>query len=467
MNDIIFRQYDIRGKVGSEMSVDETFAIAQAIAFYFIQKNPHMKTVAVGADGRTHSPEIKERVCSALTESGLNVVFVGVCPTPVLYFALFTLPVDAGIMITASHNGPEYNGLKICLGKESVWGEQIQEIKKMVKTGQQVENAAPGMYKEEMLIPAYIAWMVDHFTHLKNMNLKAVVDCGNGAAGTVLPQLIKAMNWPHIKLLHEKVDGTYPNHEADPTVEKNMQDVKKVLETTDTQIGLGLDGDCDRMAAMTKKGELVEGDKLLALFAKEIIADRPGAKIVFDIKCSSGLAELLTAWGAVPVMSPSGHSIIKDQMKKNNALLAGELSCHFFFSDRYFGYDDGIYAMMRLFELLVKSNKTLDELLAIFPQKYSTREIRISCAQQELPKILSHLHKELTARSDAQLITIDGIRVSFPHGWAIVRQSNTQPVICLRFEGNSPSELDRIKKDFIAYLQPFINHDILEREIDQ
>ncbi|OQA34559.1 MAG: Phosphomannomutase/phosphoglucomutase [Candidatus Dependentiae bacterium ADurb.Bin331] len=467
MNDIIFRQYDIRGKVGSEMSVDETFAIAQAIAFYFIQKNPHIKTVAVGADGRTHSPEIKEQVCRALTQSGLDVVFVGVCPTPVLYFALFTLPVDAGIMITASHNGPEYNGLKICLGKESVWGEQIQEIKNFVKAKKNARNSTIGSYKEQLLIPAYIAWMVDQFGHLKNMQLKAVVDSGNGAGGTVLPHLVKAMNWSNVTLLHEGVDGTYPNHEADPTVEKNMCDVKAVLQTTDTQIGIGLDGDCDRMAAMTKKGQLVEGDKLLALFAKEIIAHQPGAKIVFDIKCSSGLPELLTAWGAVPVMSPSGHSIIKDQMKKNNALLAGELSCHFFFSDRYFGYDDGIYAMMRLFELLIHSNKSLDELLLVFPHKYSTREIRISCAPNDMPKIIAHIHAQLAQRDDAQIITIDGIRANFSHGWAIVRQSNTQPVICLRFEGNTPAELVRIKRDFIEYLQQFIDKDTLEREINQ
>ena len=294
--------------------------------------------------------------------------------------------------------------------------------------------------------------------------MKAVVDCGNGAAGTVLPELVRAMKWPNVHLLYPTVDGTYPNHEADPTVEENMFEVRRILKMTDTQLGAGLDGDCDRMAAMTKSGELVQGDKLLALFAREIIKDHPGARIVFDVKCSSGLIELLQSWNAVPVMSPSGHSIIKTQMKQHNALLAGELSCHFFFNDRYFGYDDGIYALLRLFELLLKSKKSLDDLLKIFPQRFSTREIRIECAPEVQTTIMRRLHEELKKRSDVSLITIDGIRVTFPYGWAIIRPSNTQPVLCLRFEGNTTEELKRLKKEFFELLKPFFDQKMLQHE---
>ncbi|HEX2977823.1 MAG TPA: phosphomannomutase/phosphoglucomutase [Candidatus Babeliales bacterium] len=464
MNDVIFRQYDIRGKVGTDFPIADAYRIGQAIAFYFKQRKPNIKTIAVGMDGRTHSAAIKELLCKALQESGIDVLFIGMCPTPVLYFSLFNVPVDGGLMITASHNGKEYNGIKMCLGKESVWGEQIQEIKKLMHSGAAIKNAQHGVYKEKAVIPSYIAWMCDHFPHLRGMDMKAVVDCGNGAAGTVLPDLVRAMKWPNIQLLYPAVDGTYPNHEADPTVEHNMLEVRHVLKTTDTQLGAGLDGDCDRMAAMSKSGELVQGDKLLALFAREIIKDHAHAKIVFDIKCSSALIELLSSWQAVPVMSPSGHSIIKNQMKQNNALLAGELSCHFFFSDRYFGYDDGIYALLRLFELLGKSKKTLDDLLKIFPHKFSTREIRIECAPEKQEKIMHHALEELKRRTDAQLITIDGIRATFPYGWGILRSSNTQPVLSVRFEGNSPQDLERLKKDFSELLKPFIDSTVLQRE---
>ena len=368
MQDHIFRLYDIRGKVETELPVSQVEALTHAIAYYFKQQKPGITTIAVGADGRTHSPAIKDRVCKALLESGFDVVFVGVCPSPVLYFSLFNLPVDAGIMITASHNGPEYNGLKICLGTESVWGTELQKIKKLYKEHVKLACTTHGTYREEPVIDMYVAWLKQHFLHLVGLPVKAVIDCGNGAGGTVMPQLVKAMAWPNVKLLYEQVDGTYPHHEADPTVEENMSDVKELLATSDLQLGIGLDGDCDRMAAMTKAGQLVQGDKLLAVFAREIIKHHPGATVVFDIKCSAGLPELLSAWKARPVMSPSGHSIIKGAMKKEHALLGGELSCHFFFKDRYFGYDDAFYAMLRLFELL-KDGSTLDQLLAFSPKK--------------------------------------------------------------------------------------------------
>ncbi|MGE0010079.1 MAG: phosphomannomutase/phosphoglucomutase [Candidatus Babeliales bacterium] len=454
MQDHIFRLYDIRGKVGSEMPIDHVEALTHAIAYYFKQNKPEVRTIAVGADGRTHSPAIKERVCKALQDAGLHVIFVGTCPSPVLYFSLYNLPVDAGIMITASHNGPEYNGLKICLGTESVWGTQIQEIKTFYQQGVKLSCDGRGGYQEQDVIALYISWLKNNFQHLVGCSLKAVVDCGNGAGGTVMPKLVQAFQWRNVTLLYAEVDGTYPNHEADPTVEENMQDVKSMLAASDLACGIGLDGDCDRMAAMTKSGELVQGDKLLAVFACELVKTHPGASIVFDIKCSSGLSELLMAWHARPVMSPSGHSIIKGAMKREHALLGGELSCHFFFKDKYYGYDDAFYAMLRLFELL-KDGTSLEALLACFPHKVSTREYRIACDQDKMARIVHAVQDTFMRKPGMELVTIDGIRVSMQHGWGMLRASNTQPVLCLRFEANTNEQVSDIKEQFIDALMPF------------
>lgn len=462
MVDHIFRQYDIRGKIGSELMIEDIPAIAKAIALYFVDKKPATKRIAVGADGRTHSPVIKELLCAALQESGLDVVFIGICPTPVLYFALFNLSVDAGLMITASHNGKEYNGIKICLGRDSVWGKEIQQIKHLAYKGAARQSDAMGSYTYHELIPTYIAWLVDNFAHLKNMEIPLVMDCGNGAAGTVVPALIKAMNWKYVRVLYPEVDGTYPHHEADPTVEKNMSDVKHMLSNTDLLFGIGYDGDCDRMACMTKKGELVQGDKLLALFSKDIIKHNPGATIVFDVKCSSGLIELLNAWGAKPFMSASGHSIIKNEMKKNKALLAGELSCHFFFGDRYFGYDDGIYAALRLIELLIGSGKNLEELLEVFPVKMNTPEIRMSCKEEDKQRIVAHVKSVFLSNPVAHVNDIDGIRVALPYGWGILRASNTQSALTLRFESDTLAGLKRIEQDFMLQLKPYFTEQLLK-----
>ncbi len=404
-------------------------------------------------------------MCHALQDSGFDVVYIGQCPSLVLYFSLFQLPVDGGLMITASHNGPEYNGIKICLGKESVWGTEIQEIQNMVKQSVQSVAQQKGKYQEHLLVDEYIVWLKDHFSDLVGMKLSAVIDCGNGAAGTVMPDLIQAMEWPNVKLLYPEVDGTYPNHEADPIVEANMKDVRHILLTTDTEVGLGLDGDCDRMAAMTKNGELIQGDKLLALFSRQVLQSYPGARIVYDIKCSSALSESIQQAGGVPVLSPSGHSIIKDQMKKNNALLAGELSCHFFFQDRYFGYDDGIYAALRLFQLLQQSGQPLSELLAFFPQRFITPEFRILCQEDIKNLMVQEITKQFNKRDDVSMLTIDGVRIDYGFGWGLLRASNTQACICLRFEADTAEHLDMIKEDFIDVLSPYFDNQELRAQL--
>ena len=459
MPKVIFREYDIRGKVGSELKVDQVYDLGRALAYYVREKNPAARTIAIGMDGRVHSPEIKQELTRACTDSGFDVLFVGLCHSPALYFAMHTLPVDAGIMVTASHNPKEYNGFKICLGTASVWGKEIQHIYDLYARNAHIATDHTGSYTEQLIIPAYVDWLIKHFPHLHNMQLSAVIDCANGAGGSVVPQLVAAMGWKNVNILFPEVDGTYPNHEADPVDIENMQGVKRVLETTGIQIGVGLDGDADRMAPMTKSGVLVPGDQLLGIFAQA--AQLPeGSAVVCDVKSSAALLHRLKELNLIPVMSPSGHSIIKDVMKKHHAPLGGELSCHFFFHDRYFGYDDGVYAILRLFEAIQQTD--LDTLLNVYPKMYTSNEYRIACDESKKLLIVQTVKDIFAQKQDAECITIDGVRAAMPYGWGLIRASNTQPVLSMRFESTTPEGLVQIKKDFIHALAPFYDPAILQ-----
>ncbi len=464
MPPVIFREYDIRGKVDTELFIDQMYDVGRAFAYFFKQRIPHIKIVAIGMDGRIHSPQIKDELVKAMQDSGLDVVFIGLCHSPALYFAMHTLSVEAGLMVTASHNPKEYNGIKISLGTQSLWGKDIKEIYQLYKAGTYIDATIKGSYAEHDILPHYVDWLVEHFKHLKDMKLSGVIDCGNGAGGTVIPLLIKKMEWPNIQVLYAAVDGTYPHHEADPVKLKNMQDVKRVMQENDLDIGIGLDGDADRMAPMTKKGSLVSGDLLLGLFAQNIIKQHPGAAIVYDIKSSAALSDYLTQLGAQPVVSPSGHSIVKQKMQQHNALLGGELSCHFFFNDRYFGYDDGVYAMLRLFELL-EDGQDLDELLTVYPSMHTSPEFRIACDEHKKQLIVQTVTDIFAQKDNVQLITIDGVRVTMPHGWGLLRASNTQPALSLRFESDAEAGLERIKEDFIKALALFYDEAYLKQEL--
>jgi phosphomannomutase/phosphoglucomutase len=462
MPSVIFREYDIRGRVDQELFIDQIYDLGRAIAYFFLERNPEVVTVAVGMDGRIHSPLVKDALVKAMQDSGLNVISIGLCHSPALYFAMHRLPVDAGLMVTASHNPKEYNGIKICLGTESIWGSDIKEIYRLYKDGCKISASNLGLCTQYAIIPDYIDWLVDHFAHLKNLHIKAIIDCGNGAGGTVIPQLIKKMHWKDVEVLYPEVDGTYPHHEADPVKLSNMQDVANVLKTTDATIGVGLDGDADRMAAMTKEGRLIPGDLLLGLFARTIVKDDNNVGVVIDIKSSSVLIDYLTILGARVIISPSGHSIIKEQMKKHEAMLGGELSCHFFFKDRYFGYDDGIYAMLRLFELIVHND--INRLLEVYPHMFSSSEFRIPCDEAKKKLIVQTVTDIFAQKDTAELITIDGVRVTMPYGWGLLRASNTQPVLSLRFESQTEDGLAKIIDQFVKALAPFYEKEYLLKE---
>ena len=463
INDSAFREYDIRGIVGEELPIEATYDLANAITVYFKQKQPNLKKIALAIDGRVHSPSIKEHVCSAITDSGIDVLFIGMCPTPALYFSQHTTTADAGIMITASHNPKEYNGLKLCLNKETISGNAIREIRTLYKNKVHITSSQKGAILNQPIHNAYISWLIDQFQHLKNIDIPMVLDCGNGVAGTVIPELVQGMGWKNVTILYPEIDGTYPYHDADPTIEKNMQDVKKILTSTSCELGLGFDGDADRVAAMTKDGYLVPGDKLLALLAKPIICSKPGAKVVCDVTSSSALLKVIAEWGGQCYMVPTGHASIKDAMKSEHALLGGELSGHFTFADRYFGFDDGIYTALRLIEYIHASKRSLSELINVFPTLHSSPSIRIPCDCSYITQMLSTVRNFYEKQPDTTILAIDGIRVTTPYGWGLIRASNTQPVISLRFESNSEQELAHIKKEFALLLAPYFEQDTLSK----
>lgn len=462
----IFREYDIRGVVGNEFLIDQTYALGLAILTFLKQKHPDSHTLVIGRDARVHSAAIANELVTAAMDLGFSVIDIGLCPTPVVYFGTYFFKTQIALIVTASHNPKEYNGIKIW----GAWGSQIQEMRKIFESKTyQITTTTKGSYKTHDLVSEYINYLSNHFKHLQNKEINAVIDCGNGAAGTVLPGLITSLNLKNIKLFFVDPDGNFPNHEADPTVPENMQSVKQELATNTTiTVGLGFDGDCDRMNPMTKKGVLVAGDKLLALFAQKTLLTHPGATVVFDIKSSGGLIELLTQWHAKPFISPSGHALIKKAMLEQDAKLAGELSCHFFFHDRYFGYDDGMYAALRLFEILAETDKSLDELLEIFPRKESSPEIRIKCSSDDQKvKIVEHVKQIFAAKKDSNLLTIDGVRASMHYGWGLLRASNTQPVICLRFESATKEGFNQVKNDFLQALKPYFDEHMLHEYFDR
>ncbi len=459
MNPNIFREYDIRGIVGKDFKLEETSNLAKAIFTYFIKHDPLLSKIIIGTDGRTHSPIIKKAAIEAATMMGLNVIDIGLCPTPLFYFSLFNTEATTGIVITASHNPKEYNGIKICLNQKMVWGDKIRAIYQIYQSQLFAQSTIQGTVTQIDIITPYIDWMENNFPHLKNIAINAAIDSGNGAAGVVIPKLIERMGWENTTLLCQDVDGNFPNHEADPTNISNMNCVINALRNNPTlEFGLGLDGDADRMNPITKTELLIPGDELLALYSQQVIKNNPHAAVVFDIKSSLSLIEELKRLGAKACIAPSGHSYIKEAMLNNNALLAGELSCHFFFKDKYFGYDDGIYAMIRLIEILQITKQPLEKLLESFPKKTSSKEFRISCPDEEKQSIINHVKQFFASKQCKEIITIDGIRAQMEYGWGLARASNTQPVISLRFESDNNQDLRKIKNDFIEALTPYFHN---------
>lgn len=461
MLDSVFREYDIRGKVNTELILEEVYTLGCAIAYYFLYQNSSVKTIAICIDGRVHSEFIKNELSRAFQGSGINVLFIGLGPTPALYFSLHTLPVDAGLMITASHNGKEYNGIKMCLGKDCLWGSQIMTIKDLYNQKKAHHALKKGWYKEYDIIEKYTHWLAKQFKHLKDISLPLAIDLGSGATCAVVPELARLLGWKNVTFLFDKIDPDFKGHQPDPTQEKNMHALKKELSKNSYEFGIGFDGDGDRMAPMSNNGSIIPGDVLIGFFSRSILKNNPQRSVVYDIKCCTLLKDFLNEHQGVSIVSPSGHSLIKYRMKLYDSIFGGELSCHFFFNDRYFGYDDGIYAALRFIELNVQG-ETIDQCEQLFPKIYTTKELRIECARVDKPLIIQAAHSFFTKLDGAKISTIDGVHVTTSYGSGLIRSSNTQEAVTMRFESLTQEGLEKIKRDFHTALKGHIDTMLIE-----
>jgi phosphomannomutase / phosphoglucomutase len=436
MNPRIFREYDIRGLVDQDLTDDTVWLIGRGLATYLFLRGK--SRVVVGRDGRLSSPRLRDSLVQGMVTGGLEVVDIGLCPTPVFYFSLFYLDRDGGAMITGSHNPPEFNGLKVCSGKDTLYGEQIQEIRRIIESRNFTEG--PGSISCQEVIPAYRKYLVENIRLQRK--IKVVIDSGNGTGGLVAPKILRDLGC-EVNDLYSEVDGRFPNHHPDPTIPAYLKDLVAKVKETGAEVGIGYDGDADRMGAVDHRGNIIWGDQLMILFSRQVLKAHPGATIVSEVKCSQNLFDDIARNGGRAVMGQAGHSLLKKQMREEKALLGGEMSGHIFFADRYFGYDDAIYASCRLLEIISQSDKRISELLGDVPKVYNTPEIRVDCPDDRKFSIVEKVKESF--RREYPVVDVDGVRVIFPDGWGLVRASNTQPVLVLRFEARTPERLQEIR----------------------
>lgn len=434
----IFREYDIRGEVGPQLTTETVSLIGRALGTFYARNGA--RRIAVGYDARESSPVFKDILVTELNNAGCDVVVVGMVPTPVLYHCVFTRDVDGGVMITGSHNPANHNGFKISLGKQTLFGEQIQEIKNILLSGD-FENGA-GTVSHLDVLQSYVDDIVSKTT-LGERKLKVVVDGGNGMGGVTAVPVFKRLGCELIELFTEP-DSRFPNHHPDPTVEENLLDAVAAVRENDADLAIAFDGDGDRIGVVEETGRIIWGDELMILLSREILKENPGATIIGEVKCSSRLYDDISARGGNAIMWKAGHSLIKSKMKETGAALAGEMSGHIFFADRFYGFDDATYAGARLIEILSKTDKKLSELLGDLPESHFTPELRVPCPEDRKFEVV-RLIGEIFSKTN-EVITIDGARIMFEDGWGLVRASNTQAILVLRFEANSAESLDRIRK---------------------
>ena len=441
----IFRAYDIRGVFGDTLTAEAAYWIGRAIGSQSLaQGEPN---VAVGRDGRLSGPVLVQQLIQGIADCGCHVTDVGLVPTPALYFAANVLAGKSGVMLTGSHNPRDYNGFKIVIAGDTLANEQILALHQRLKDNDLASGQ--GTVEQVEILDRYVQRIRDDIVLARR--LKVVVDCGNGAAGVIAPQLIEALGCEVIPLFCE-VDGNFPNHHPDPGKLENLEDLIAKVRETGADLGLAFDGDGDRVGVVTNTGTVVYPDRLLMLFARDVVARNPGADVIFDVKCSRRLSPLISSYGGRPVMWKTGHSLIKKHMKLTGALLAGEMSGHIFFKERWYGFDDGIYSAARLLEILSQGKDSAEALFAAFPNDISTPELNIHVTDEGKFSIIDALQRD-AHWGDANLTTIDGVRVDYPKGWGLVRASNTTPVLVLRFEADDQAELERIQDVFRAELQ--------------
>ena len=439
----IFREYDIRGIVGRQLTDETVAVISNAIGTYLRQHGA--KRIAIGYDARESSPGFCKILTESLHATGCDPVQIGMVPTPVLYHTLFTKKVDGGVMITGSHNPPEHNGFKISLGTASLFGEQIQEIKEIVLS-EPPALAGGQNHGTNETIDVLVDYCRDLVARLNlgPRKLKVVVDAGNGMGGITAVPIYQALGVDMVGLYTDP-DPTFPNHHPDPSITENLTDLINTVRKEKADLGIAFDGDADRITVVDETGRIIWGDELMILLSRSVLATHPGGVVIAEAKCSQTLFDDIENHGGVPLMWKAGHSIIKAKMKETGAVLAGEMSGHIFFADRFYGFDDAAYAGARVMEILSKTDRPLSSMLADLPKTFSTPELRIDCPDEikfdVVQKIADHFAQ------DHKVITIDGARIVFSHGWGIVRPSNTQALLVLRFEADSQEHLDEIRKE--------------------
>ncbi|MET0752643.1 MAG: phosphomannomutase/phosphoglucomutase [Pyrinomonadaceae bacterium] len=448
MNPNIFREYDIRGIVGRDLTEETVSILGRAIGTFFRQNGA--KRIAIGFDARESSPLFKDLLVKGFNASGCDAILIGMVPTPVLYHTVFTKSVDGGVMITGSHNPPDHNGFKICLGKQTLFGSQIQEIKEIAFSGKfaQGEGASENLevlqdYEKDILSKISFG----------NRKLKAVVDGGNGMGGVTGVPVYKKLGVELVELFTEP-DSNFPNHHPDPTVTENLQDTIRAVAETGADLGIAFDGDGDRIGVIDENGRIIWGDELMVLLSREILKEKPGSTIIAEVKCSQNLFDDIAAHGGKPLMWKAGHSLIKAKMKETGAALAGEMSGHIFFADRFYGFDDATYAGARVLEILSKTGKNLSELLSDLPETFSTPELRVDCTEEQKFGVVQKIADEFSKTNE--VITTDGARILFENGWGLVRASNTQAILVLRFEADSEENLAKIRETVESRVNHFI-----------
>jgi phosphomannomutase/phosphoglucomutase len=436
VNPRIFREYDVRGVVDRDLTPEVVEILGRGYGSYIARQGA--ERVSLGYDARLSSPPFCDAMTRGITSTGVDVVQIGLVTTPALYFSLFHLDVDGGVMITGSHNPPQFNGFKLGVGKTTIYGQEIQEVLGLIQSGE--FERGQGRVSQAEIGPAYMDEVVRRVGPI-DRSLKVVLDAGNGTGGLFGPQMLRRIG-AHVVELYCDVDGRFPNHHPDPTVPELLEDLIEAVQENDAAFGIAWDGDADRIGVVDTEGSIVWGDQLMMLYSREVLDQHPGAAIIFDVKCSQGLVEEIERLGGQPVMYRTGHSLIKDKMRDMGAPLAGEMSGHIFFRDEYFGYDDALYASCRFVRLVAAGHKSLGELMDELPHYYATPETRVDCPEELKFKLVDQLAAYFRQRYD--VIDIDGVRIQFGDGWGLIRASNTQPALVLRFEAQTPERLEEI-----------------------
>jgi phosphomannomutase / phosphoglucomutase len=434
----IFREYDIRGIADEELLDSDVELLGQALGTYLIRHSG--RTICLGRDCRLSGGRIHAALLKGLLASGAHVLDIGTGPTPLLYYSVVHFEAAGGIMITGSHNPPEYNGIKTVCGSGTLHGEQIQQVLKLIQ-GSDFESGA-GTLKEIDAATPYVEEIASQFQFSRRV--KVVFDAGNGTAGPVFHRILEKLNVEPVELFFE-MDGRFPNHHPDPTVPENLRDLTKSVRKEKAELGIAFDGDADRIGALDEKGNVVYGDMLLLIFGREILSRKPGATFIGEVKCSQVMYDKLAELGGNPIMYKTGHSLIKAKMKQAQAELAGEMSGHMFFADRYYGFDDALYAACRLIEIVAKSGKPLSAQLEGVPKTVSTPELRVDCPDDKKFLVVEKVAEIVRKRH--QVVDVDGVRVPFAQGWGLVRASNTQPVLVMRFEATSEKLLNEYRTE--------------------